>query len=731
MLFRYLQKDPLTECQSQACQSEALTTLVLAGAGTGKTSTLMGRIVYLWETQQALPEEILPLAFAVDAAQELQQRLENVVKVHFTPNTSTDAKENKVKARTFHSLGWHIVQTVENISPKLTIYHEEQVLHKFLKKQFEYLLHYDVSYRRLLFQYFTFYEQVDEITQPYDQSIDKYVDQDLPRCYNERQYNSSVQNKFSIYRRSLNDDYVSSQAELVIANLLYLLGIPYIYRAHYLQDIYLGKSSQPYCCRFYLPQCHTYIELEDELSALHKGTYPITKVQQYIPYQCIHQQHGTQCIFIDKIWVQNLVQQGIGLYDVDLKIPFSHSTGRLDNLFILLQQLFSNVKAKGITSDTLKQNLAISKVESSDSQSTQLLMAREEVMYALLKPLLAAYEQELQRRGEMDFDGMILKATYYIERGAFEVPWKEVLIDEFQDISQSRLALIQSMRRQKPYLRLFCVGDDWQTIYQFAGSELQYIRYIERYFGETKKISLDKTFRFHQGICDMSSQFIQQNPMQYCKTLSALREVAESIVLVAYDVDKYVLFGGAENSVPFTKEKSSLFILIKAIVQDILNTSPSSPLTCLILARFQHNLPGEEQPQYWQQIFPCLSFRATTIHASKGTEADFVIILNVEQGEYGLPSEKQAVQRGEERCRESFPYAEERRVFYVAVTRARERVYLCYQKHNPSIFIQELQQYQPLRKLSLSENRQQHHVVKILSTLILHLRQSLKRLRLF
>lgn len=689
MLFDRLEKHPLTEKQRQACLSDAQTTLVLAGAGTGKTSTLMGRIVYLWETQQARPEEVLSLAFAVDAAQEVQQRVEQAAKYHLSMDVSL------FKARTFHSLGWHIVQTVEQKSPKLSAYCEESALQHFLHTQFSHLVREDINYRWWLFWYFTFYEQHHE------QALEEEAG--ALSCHD---------NNPALWR-SLNDDYVVTTTELFIANLLYLLKIPYIYRAHYINDIYPDGDYQPYQCSFYLPQSHCYIEVVKDVATIeNKQSFFIGR--SIFSQDAVASMHGLNAlekeeettkprgIFIVEGWERTFSPKSIRIYEQDLSVPFSHSPGRLDNLLNLLQKLFLTVRAKGESASVLQETLP------------QRKMSRQTVLYALLEPLLSRYEQALSHAQELDFDDMIVKAKRYIQQGDFVVPWKEVLIDEFQDISLARMQLIQAMRSQNPTLRLFCVGDDWQTIYQFAGSELRFIRYIEQYLGPSYKISLDTTFRFHQGICRVSSEFVQRNPLQYRKDLSSLNAEEEGLVLVAYETGEEVKREGQNawnNTIAFRppRQRQEIESAVRYIVSDItdsLNRQGSSLLasqnvkiSCLLLARFRHHLPEVEQLQMWQKTYPLISFRTATIHASKGTEADFVIVLNVDQGEYGLPSEKTEECVIENVTQETFPHAQERRVFYVAITRAKKRVYLCYHKENPSVFLSELQQYQKMRQL--------------------------------
>lgn len=697
LLFYRLEKHPLTDKQYQACCSNALTTLVLAGAGTGKTSTLLGRIVYLWETGKA--RDVLALAFAVDAAKEIQQRVEQAL-----PRLKQEHKA-AFQARTFHSLGLYIVTQVETKRPLLSKLSDESALQDFLKEHFLQRIASDLSYRQAVYQYFTYIEK-------------KIKQQRIPY-------------------RTLNDDYVVNQAELVLANGLYALDIPYVYRAHYVQDVRdplyrqdMGLS-RPYRCSFYLPGQQKFIEILPKAVSSKKS---LMQQQQSI-LERIHKQYGTDCLFYPDTFVLDFQY-----IKVDMEKPASHSPARMNDLFDVLWAIFMEAKKQAWSLAQLHDFLGGAGLKEAISEQEKA------VLYDLLAPLYEAYQQS--QKGSIDFEHMIVRATQYVQKGLFRVPWSDVLIDEFQDISASRLALIQAMREQQPDLRLFCVGDDWQTIYQFAGSQLRFIRQVEDFFGSTEMIALDKTFRFHQGLCQISSWFVQQNPLQYKKQLRALREEQEAVVLVEYHESNYTeryqqkhqnvalihalgkpIFQDIERDIFPPKKRvwrgMSYIQKLKRVVDKfqkkkeekcknqlarneayLATKHNQQGKSCLFLARFSHDLPNAELLSQWQTEFPFLRLRTSTIHAAKGTEADYVIVLNLTSGDYGLPSEKEDLlhQLSLKSEEEFFPFAQERRVFYVALTRARERVYLCFSKENPSVFIEELKQgFAPrqLRKLTL------------------------------
>ena len=784
-LFDTLERQPLTLKQRQACVSPAQNTLVLAGAGTGKTSTLMGRVAYLIQSQQARADEILMLAFAVEAADEMQERGEFLLDSRLTvisrgqveqggvtqaqvgqggetqaqveqggvtqaqvgqggvrqakgASVNVPNKSQGFTARTFHSLGLHILQSVQNqeherktlsseqslnpskdIKLKLTQLNEEGRLQAFMQSSFQDLLQQeDGLYAQALQDYYTFYN--DEIAQ-------------------------------GIWR-SLADEYVRNPLELMLANTLYLSNIAYQYQAHFADDIYLSPYK-PYRATFFLPACNLYINVfncveadldkPQEKSALahrqrreqvrrihHKRGITaleiyqdkildgisgelLTKVfinslqcqnvdseqSQDVDYEQCQDVDSAQCQDVD--YEQNsitgqsdaqdlpsytaaLFVQDSPSYSIELQYlqamqvlfieqlkacprqamsnPIMRSQGRADQLLQLLTNLMQTLHAEGIDGQVLKQSL-----------SCEL-----QCLVDLLNPLYSCYLEALKDESAIDFEQMIQYATAAVRSGAYKVSWRDILIDEFQDISPSRFALIQAIREQKPDIRIFCVGDDWQSIYQFAGSQVRYTRDFEQYFGASQRYTLDMTFRFHQALCDISTRFIQANPLQTRKDLKSFQ--AESKMGLSLLSD--------EMSMDRVLEQ-----IASIQVASLDHNKLPKPLSCLVLARFSHLLPSTQELSRWHTRFPHLRIKLSTIHAAKGKEADYVIVLGNQAGQFGLPSDKQShpliqIIRQDE---EDYLHAQERRVFYVAITRARQHVYLLYSVKKPSAFIQELE----------------------------------------
>ena len=772
-LFDTLERQPLTLKQRQACVSPAQNTLVLAGAGTGKTSTLMGRVAYLIQSQQARADEILMLAFAVEAADEMQERGEFLLDSRLTvisrgqveqggvtqaqvgqggvrqakgASVNVPNKSQGFTARTFHSLGLHILQSVQNqeherktlsseqslnpskdIKLKLTQLNEEGRLQAFMRSSFQDLLQQeDGLYAQALQDYYTFYN--DEIAQ-------------------------------GIWR-SLADEYVRNPLELMLANTLYLSNIAYQYQAHFADDIYLSPYK-PYRATFFLPACNLYINVfncvEADLDKPQKKS-ALAHRQRREQVRRIHHKRGITAleiyqdkildgisgelltkVFINSLQCQNvdseqsqdvdseqsqdvdsvqcqnvdsaqcqdvdyeqnsitgqsdaqdlpsytaaLFVQDSPSYSIELQYlqamqvlfieqlkacprqamsnPIMRSQGRADQLLQLLTNLMQTLHAEGIDGQVLKQSLS----------------CEMQCLVDLLNPLYSCYLEALKDESAIDFEQMIQYATAAVRSGAYKVSWRDILIDEFQDISPSRFALIQAIREQKPDIRIFCVGDDWQSIYQFAGSQVRYTRDFEQYFGASQRYTLDMTFRFHQALCDISTRFIQANPLQTRKDLKSFQ--AESKMGLSLLSD--------EMSMDRVLEQ-----IASIQVASLDHNKLPKPLSCLVLARFSHLLPSTQELSRWHTRFPHLRIKLSTIHAAKGKEADYVIVLGNQAGQFGLPSDKQShpliqIIRQDE---EDYLHAQERRVFYVAITRARQHVYLLYSVKKPSAFIQELE----------------------------------------
>ncbi|ADU68696.1 DNA helicase IV [Pantoea sp. At-9b] len=280
----------------------------------------------------------------------------------------------------------------------------------------------------------------------------------------------------------------------------------------------------------------------------------------------------------------------------------------------------------------------------------------------LMAPILKAWKSALKAEGAVDFSGLIHQAIAILEKGRFISPWKHILVDEFQDISPQRAALLTALRQQNKRTSLFAVGDDWQAIYRFSGAEMSLTTAFHHYFGEGDRCVLDTTYRFNDRIGEIANRFVQQNPHQLRKPLNSLTK------------------GNKKSVTLLTQEQLEPLL-------DKMSGYVKPDERVLLLARYHHLRPAllDKAKTRW----PKLQLDFMTIHASKGQQADFVILLGLHDGRDGFPAaaRESIMEQGLLPQPEAFPDAEERRLAYVALTRARQQVWLLFDKERPSVFV--------------------------------------------
>jgi DNA helicase-4 len=302
------------------------------------------------------------------------------------------------------------------------------------------------------------------------------------------------------------------------------------------------------------------------------------------------------------------------------------------------------------------------------SQAEMIAAAPEEIrdLFAkrvkLMAPLLKSWKTALKAEEAVDFSGLIHQAINVLEKGRFISPWKHILVDEFQDISPQRAALLAALRKQNSHTSLYAVGDDWQAIYRFSGAEMSLTTAFAHHFGDADQCALDTTYRFNDRIGEIANLFVQQNPHQLAKPLNSLSKGdKKSVTLLADDQLEALL------------DKMSGYV------------NPQQRI--LVMARYHHLRPAilEKAATRW----PKLAIDFMTIHASKGQQADYVVVLGLQQGKDGFPAvaRESVMEEALLPQPEDYPDAEERRLLYVAMTRARHRVWLLFNKQEPSSFV--------------------------------------------
>ncbi|EIC84761.1 DNA helicase IV [Serratia sp. M24T3] len=306
------------------------------------------------------------------------------------------------------------------------------------------------------------------------------------------------------------------------------------------------------------------------------------------------------------------------------------------------------------------------------SQAEMIEQASEEVRelfqkrIRLMGPLSKAWKAKLKEEDAVDFSGLIHQAVNILEKGRFVSPWKHILVDEFQDISPQRAQLLSALRKQNSQTNLFAVGDDWQAIYRFSGAELQLTTAFAHHFGEGAQCALDTTYRFNDRIGEIANRFVLQNPHQLKKPLNSLTK------------------GNKKNVVILPEDQlEKLFDKLSGFAED--------DDQILILGRYHHLRP--EVLQKAATRWPKLNLDFMTIHASKGQQAEYVIIVGLHEGNDGFPAaaRESVMEQVLLPEPEDFADAEERRLLYVAITRAKHQVWLMQDKSRPSVFVEQLE----------------------------------------
>ena len=608
--------------------------LVIAGAGTGKTTTVVGKIKFLLKSGKYKPEDILVLSFTNASASEMSQRI----------NQETGCN---IDASTFHKLGLNIITKVNGIVPKIT----QLNLRKFVKEQLLLNMQSD-AYLNLLSSYLLY-----------------------NRVVSKSEFEYKTQSEYEEYLRlnpptTINNETVKSYGEMDIANFLTQNGIQYIYEHPYKVDTRTSEYGQ-YNPDFYLPEYDIYIEYfginkDGEVPFFFFGVNGMTATKSYqASMKWKRETHSTndtiliECYAYEKfdgVLLDNLKEK-LSAKDVKLTPKTTKELWEqvsadgdsiLDGVIELFETVINLIKSNGYTIATVRQL----NIGNSNAQNNNMVLS-------LLEPIFNAYCNYLSEHKEIDFNDMINMATKYVEQGKYVSPYKYVIVDEYQDISKARYSLLCRMRESNDY-DLFCVGDDWQSIYRFAGSDIGYILNFEQYWGSTEISKIETTYRFTQKLIEISGNFIMQNPVQIKKSIKGKNDtVGFALGEISGYTDKFSIEFMTKKLEDLPRGSSVFFIGRYSFDAKLL--SDSGLFECQY-----NNVSGFVEVKYRKRIDLKMSF--ITAHKSKGLQADYIFIINNKKSRMGFPSKIQdaaILNLLLDNC-DQYPYAEERRLFYVA-----------------------------------------------------------------
>ena len=643
-LFDRIETHPLSLAQRKSIVTDEDSTLVVAGAGTGKTSTVVGKVSYLIKKKEIVSDEILALAYGKDAAKEMRERVKE--------KTGED-----IEIRTFHSIGRSIVQHYEGSKNKISDAATSEYVNKNLITNILREMLKNEKTRNLVMSFISYHRYPAKYLEDFKTNTDyfEYLRKHEPE--------------------TLKGERVKSFEELLIADWLYLNGVYYEYeypyehktssmqRNQYRPDFFLGDSK--YLEHFGInkegrtaPQINSY---EYNQSIVWKRNLHRQKRTTLIETYSWERQEGVILKNLEK----KLSDIGISIKPNDPKI-IKELFEREDinkKLVSLVADFLQIFKEGQYTIEEISNNIpGINKSESE----------RYQVFIDLFDEVFKRYQNYLKKRQELDFADLISKSTDILNKTNFKTKFKRIIVDEYQDISRGRYRLLKALIKKQKDCRIMCVGDDWQSIYGFNGSDIRFTFDFEKVFGKTSRIDLDKSFRFTQPILDVSSRFIQKNPLQLKKKITSKPSTFKKTVEIVENE-----FGNQEY----------LYEVFKKINKDRPN---NKKWDVIILGRYNHlekEIPDDLKTKYKQ-----LNIKFMSIHKSKGLGADVVVILKMESGKYGFPGsmENDPIMNLVRADEQEFVNAEERRVFYVALTRAKQKIFMCTNSYFPSTFIEEL-----------------------------------------
>lgn len=668
-LFSY----PLDEQQRESVITQEDNVLVISAAGSGKTSTIVAKAHYLIEKCAIKPEELLAVSFTHKSAEELRERI----------------GYDEITCATFHK---HAIDTIGRITgQKPSICDPDKI-----RGIFETLYQSNINFQTDFLEF----ESIGQILLKYDFEYQSAEDHtaDLKKYGTTSPYRDKNGSVMKMH----------SMQEIELSILLTELGVDFVYEEKYPYNtadathrqyypdftIYYKKTVIDHNGNRTLKECQLYLEhfgidkfgrVPEWFGDGKEGgwEYENRKYNEGIRWKkIVHAQNQTDLIYTTSADFKDgsvasklfslLQERGVPMKKLtnDEKIcKLYKPIGLLqDNFIKFVTSFITLMKANEKSLDDI-----IAQIPVGSSNYERNVKA----IRSVIEPMYSYYATSLQQNNEIDFTDALLIAADLLNQHPDTYQYKYILVDEFQDMSMDKYKFLNALRRQKPFTKFFCVGDDWQSIYRFSGSDMALFSNFSKYFGYTKELRIEATHRFGNPLLSKSSRFILKNPIQ-----------KEKILIADESRETQLDFFPIYDEIHWKQE-----------IAEIIHKIPKDE-SINIIARYKHNLFNlfpelEGQDKLGRKSYEIKienhRIRCLTVHSAKGLEADNVILINCDGGIYGFPSLVEDdpllayVLSGED----EYDYSEERRTFYVAITRAKKRSIVLYDATNPSVFVSE------------------------------------------
>ncbi|WP_066336458.1 UvrD-helicase domain-containing protein [Flavobacterium crassostreae] len=657
--------------QHEAVVSEDKRILVLAGAGSGKTKTLLQKIIYLIEEKGVSPSSILAITFTKNATNEMIDRLiisadtskkyENMLLDKRFSKAEKDRERylqqknykwiDGLTVRTFHSFCYSILRNygVNEFDNKFRIIgdekrDEEDELAKHVAPETVF----EVVHKLLISKC----DNTEFLLQLKRYILDYNVDK-IHLAKN----NPNNSNNDGKYFTTLDGTRVRSKSEQFIADWFYRHSIKYEY------EPLLKVKDFDFRPDFYIPEANLYIEhvsdksypLNGKEEQFEKGNLLYFKTYDYITQDSALFNHT-----LDKV-VKNRLPSN---YHKNVSLTFREEfNGYYESVKDFVKQIMRITDMIKVENISPKQILENAKNDQHE---------RVRHFYALAIPIVEEYIEYTTNKSYLDFNDLISRSASLFENhediaNKYKSKYQYILVDEFQDVNNLQVELIKHLLTDET--QLFCVGDDWQSIYGFRGSNVDYIVDFEKYFPNSKVVKLDQNYRSTQNIVGASNEVIKHNKFKVEKEIHSSKISEHKIVVYSGNDEK--------DNIQFCTDKVRELLEDGFLQDDIL---------------FLYRRNKMYSPYFFKFKNENIRVQGKTIHASKGLEAKAVFILGLTEGSGGFPDIwlEDRIFQVIKTANHDLLMEEERRLFYVAITRAKDKLFLITEKGNESSFLKEI-----------------------------------------
>ena len=669
--------------------------LVIAGAGAGKTTTVAAKVKYLVEKKHIEPSQILVVSFTNKAVNELAEKINKQLDI-------------PCPIATFHSTGNAIIHK-NSPDEKLNIV-DSSKLYFVLRDYFRNSILQNESVVNKLIMFFATYFDAPYEGDDLNMFFNKIAKSNFSTMRSDLEdFKREVIDRRTKKSVTIQNEVLRSFQEVEIANFLFLNNIDYEYEPIYPYDI--PHSRKPYTPDFILKQGEKSVYLE-HFGISEDGKNDRFSDEEIERYKnavndkvLLHREHGTKLIYTFSSYKdgkplsyhlrERLENAGFEIRPRSNKEVMEMLVAGEENRYIkgmisLLCRFISNFKVNGYTEDDFNRFY----------HSTQNVRSR--LFIDICNDCYLEYQRYLRENKAVDFQDMInesariLRETKEMNK---KLDFKYVIVDEYQDISRQRFDLTKALSDVTD-AKIIAVGDDWQSIYAFSGSDITLFTKFEQIMGYAKLLKIVKTYRNSQEVIDIAGNFIQENPEQIRKSLISNKHIKDPVIIYTYD--NYYKRYNADRR---TGANYATALAVQTALDHIIEackTEGRDISNVLLLGRFGFDGYALERSGLFEFIdrgsyvksikYPKIKITFMTAHASKGLGYDDVIIINGKNETYGFPSKIQDdpvlkfVIKGDD----SIDYAEERRLFYVSLTRTKNRVYVVAPESNPSEFLLEI-----------------------------------------